>query len=80
MLKEPTEMNAILVKKPEKFHHICESYVLGIVCYGSYFPLGPFIHDHKKIKQQTLVIINLISVKIVESDVQAQGTVQDRRE
>ena len=57
LLKEEDEMKKMMTRRPDKFHHVCESYILGLVCYGSYFPLGPFIHDHKKIKEQTLVIL-----------------------
>jgi len=44
------ELLKILQNKHDYFLHICESYVLGLVCYGSYFPLKPIIHNHLKIK------------------------------
>lgn len=56
IMADTSELKQTIEKKPEKFYHICESYVLGLVCYGSYFPLQPFIHDHQKIKEQTLVL------------------------
>jgi hypothetical protein len=40
------ELDHIYSKKSDYFYHVCESYVLGLVCYGSYYPLRPIIHDH----------------------------------
>ena len=50
LIKEPGELRDKLRRRPELFYHICESYILGMVCYGSYFPLQPILHDHQKIK------------------------------
>lgn len=49
------ELDTIRSDKPAYFLHICENYVLGLVCYGSYFPIRPIVHDHAKIKAQTIV-------------------------
>jgi len=38
--------------------------VLGIVCYGSYFPLKSIIHDHQKIKKQTLLKLEKAMLKL----------------
>ncbi len=51
LLRNPPVLLKILRKKPTYFTHICESYVLGMVSYGSYFPLKPILHDHERIKQ-----------------------------
>ncbi len=59
ILQDPKQLLEMLERRPDRFYHKCESYVLGLVCYGSYFPLRPIIHDHQQIKQQTLV--NIIS-------------------
>lgn len=61
IFKNTDELLKIVHHKPEYFYHIIESYVLGIVCYGSYFPLRPIIHNHEKIKEQTLVTVCLCS-------------------
>lgn len=57
------ELERIYEKKPAYFKHVCESYVLGLVCYGSYFPLRPIVHNHQLIKQQTLVPFPLFRPK-----------------
>ncbi|CAM6005950.1 unnamed protein product [Sphagnum balticum] len=58
LLRNPDDMLKILVKESEKFNYICESYVLGLVSYGSYFPLRPILHDHERIKKETIVIFD----------------------
>lgn len=50
------ELDSIRSHKPAYFLHICENYVLGLVCYGSYFPITPIVHDHARIKAQTIVL------------------------
>jgi len=62
LLKEPNDLKTTLSRRPDLFYHICESYILGMVCYGSYFPLEPILHDHQKIKENTLVINVLLSL------------------
>jgi hypothetical protein len=65
------QLESIRSSRPEYFQHICESYVLGLVCYGSYFPLRPIIHDHARIKAQTLAKIDQLLRELGERATQS---------
>ena len=51
LLTNVEELRKIIAKKPEYFYHICESYTLGLVCYGSFYPVKPIVHDFQRIKE-----------------------------
>jgi hypothetical protein len=55
IMSNPKSLRNMLERRPDLYVHKCEAYILGMVCYGSYFPLQPIIGNHQKIKERTLV-------------------------
>lgn len=50
LMRDVNDLEATLEKNPQHFHHLCESFILGLIMYGSYFPLKPQAHDRKVIR------------------------------